>query len=191
MVRKLQPEERELWKKVADTATPMCSPALAATHNVVFPGVTKPRPTFAQPKIAAFKIGSNSQTKSITSYTKPATKPLLKMDAKSFGKLTRGKLKPEARLDLHGMTMSEAFPILQNFILGSAQLQRRLVLVISGKGKSKPDCGPIPERHGVLRHNVPRWLRQSHLANVILAVTPAHQRHGGTGAFYVYLRRKR
>jgi DNA-nicking Smr family endonuclease len=89
------------------------------------------------------------------------------------------------------MTMSEAHPTLQNFILGSAQLQRRLVLVITGKGRSKPARGPVPERHGVLRHNVPLWLRQSHLATVILEVTPAHQRHGGSGAFYVYLRRKR
>jgi len=95
------------------------------------------------------------------------------MDAKSFGKMTRGKLRPEGRIDLHGMTMAEAHPALQDFILGSAQLQRRLVLVITGKGKSKPDHGPIPERHGVLRHNVPIWLRQSPLSAVILEVTPA------------------
>jgi len=191
MVRKLRPEERELWKKVADTATPTRMPALAATFNLAFPGVKKTHPAPAQPKITAFQIGANSQTRSVTTDTKPAPKPQLKMDAKSFGKLTRGKLNPEARLDLHGMTMSEAHPTLQNFILGSAQLQRRLVLVITGKGRSKPDRGPVPERHGVLRHNVPLWLRQSHLATVILEVTPAHQRHGGGGAFYVYLRRKR
>ena len=95
-------------------------------------------------------------------------KPAPVMDAKSFGKLTRGKLRPEGRIDLHGMTMAEAHPALQDFILGSAQLQRRLVLVITGKGKSKPDYGPVPERHGVLRHNVPIWLRQSPLSSVIL-----------------------
>ena len=105
--------------------------------------------------------------------------------------LARGKLRPEGRIDLHGMTMAQAHPALQDFILGSAQLQRRLVLVITGKGKSKPDHGPIPERHGVLRHNVPIWLRQSPLSLVILEVTQAHQRHGGEGALYVYLRRGR
>ena len=119
------------------------------------------------------------------------SKPHLKMDAKSYGKLTRGKLNPEARLDLHGMTMSEAYPVLQNFILRSAQLQRRLVLVITGKGKSKSDRGLFPERHGVLRHNVPLWLRQAPLVNVILETTLAHQRHGGAGALYIYLRRNR
>ena len=87
--------------------------------------------------------------------------------------------------------MAQAHPALQDFILGSAQLQRRLVLVNTGKGKSKPDHGPIPERHGVLRHNVPNWLRQSPLSLVILEVTQAHQRHGGEGALYVYLRRGR
>ena len=139
----------------------------------------------------AFKIGAKAPSKPAATHMGSAAKPQPTMDAKSFGKLTRGKLQPEARLDLHGMTMSEAHPMLQKFILGSAQLQRRLVLVITGKGKSKPDHGPIPERHGILRHNVPLWLRQAPLSSVILEATPAHQRHGGGGALYVYLRRKR
>ena len=139
----------------------------------------------------AFKIGAKVPSRPAATDMGSVTKPQPTMDAKSFGKLTRGKLQPEARLDLHGMTMSEAHPMLQKFILGSAQLQRRLVLVITGKGKSKPGHGPIPERHGVLRHNVPLWLCQAPLSSVILEVTSAHQRHGGGGAFYVYLRRKR
>ena len=191
MVRKLRPEERELWKKVADTATPISSAALAATSNLVLPGQKKTHPLPTQSKITAFQVGAKSQFRPVTTYMDPVSKAHLKMDAKSFGKLTRGKLNPEARLDLHGMTTSEAHPILKNFILSSAQLQRRLVLVITGKGKFKPDRGPIPERHGILRHSVPLWLLQSHLASVILEVTPAHQRHGGSGALYVYLRRRR
>ena len=191
MVRKLRPEERELWKKVADTATPISSATPAATSNLVLPGQKKAHPAPIQSKITAFQVGAKSQFRPVTTHMDLFPKVRLKMDAKSFGKLTRGKLNPEARLDLHGMTTSEAHSILQNFILGSAQLQRRLVLVITGKGKLKPDRGPIPERHGILRHNVPIWLRQSHLASVILEVTPAHQRHGGSGALYVYLRRRR
>ena len=149
------------------------------------------RPAAIQSDLKGFKIGAKLRSTPLVGGGQGAVKPAHVMDAKSFGKLTRGKLRPEGRIDLHGMTMAEAHPALQDFILGSAQLQRRLVLVITGKGKSKPDYGPIPERHGVLRHNVPIWLRQSPLSSVILEVTPAHQRHGGAGALYVYLRRGR
>ena len=191
MARKLRPEEQRLWEKVADTTTPMRSADLVLTPTLALPDSLKVRSAPAQLKITPFQIGAKSQQRLATAYISSVPNNNLTMDAKSYGKLTRGKLDPEARLDLHGMTMSEAYPILQNFILSSSQLQRRLVLVITGKGKSKPDRGIIPERHGVLRHNVPLWLRQSPLANSILEVTSAHQRHGGGGALYVYLRRKR
>jgi len=191
MARKLRPEEQRLWEKVADTTTPMRSADLVLTPTLVLPASLKVRSAPAQLKLTPFQIGAKSQHRLATAHISSVPNNNLTMDAKSYGKLTRGKLDPEARLDLHGMTMSEAYPILQNFILSSSQLQRRLVLVITGKGKSKPDRGIIPERHGVLRHNVPLWLRQSPLANSILEVTSAHQRHGGGGALYVYLRRKR
>lgn len=191
MARKLRPEERELWEKVAETATPMRSADLLSMPRLVLPKSLEARSVLTPPKITDFKIKAKSQPKQATAYIDSVTKPHLKMDAKAYGKLTRGKLNPEARLDLHGMTMLEAYPVLQNFILRSAQLQRRLVLVITGKGKSKSDRGLIPERHGVLRHNVPLWLRQAPLENAILETTPAHQRHGGGGALYIYLRRNR
>jgi DNA-nicking Smr family endonuclease len=113
------------------------------------------------------------------------------MDNKSYGKMKRGKIKPEARIDLHGMTMAEAHPELMAFILGSQAVGRRLVLVITGKGKDRDDGGPIPTRHGILRHQVPQWLALPPLAQAILQVTPAHLKHGGHGAYYVYLRRNR
>ena len=113
------------------------------------------------------------------------------MDGKLVRKLTRGKLTPEARIDLHGMTQDQAHLALESFILRSWNAQRRLVLVITGKGRDRDGEGPIPERGGVLRMQVPRWLRQGQLALAVLDLTPAHRRHGGDGAFYVYLRRNR
>ena len=192
MARKLRPEERELWNKVADTATPLVPPAkMEMPRALSLPKAKIERPAPVQPALKGFKIGAKSRSTPLVGGGQAPVKPAPVMDAKSFGKLTRGKLRPEGRIDLHGMTMAEAHPALQDFILGSAKLQRRLVLVITGKGKFKPDHGPIPERHGVLRHNVPIWLRQSPLSLVILEVTQAHQRHGGEGALYVYLRRGR
>jgi DNA-nicking Smr family endonuclease len=68
---------------------------------------------------------------------------------------------------------------------------RRLVLVITGKGKDRDEGGPIPVRRGVLRHQVPHWLEVPPLAQVVLQVVPAHISHGGEGAYYVYLKRSR
>lgn len=109
------------------------------------------------------------------------------MDHKLHKRMTRGKMRPEARLDLHGMTLAAAQPELAGFILSCHANGLRLVLVITGKGRG--DHGPLPTRPGALRHQVPYWLHQMPLAKVVQQVTPAHYRHGGEGAYYVYLRR--
>ena len=121
---------------------------------------------------------------------KPQQTPL-KMDKKKHGQLKRGKVQPEGRIDLHGMTLAQAQPALTEFILSAHARNKRLVLVITGKGKNSDDGGPIPVRYGVLRHAVPVWLSVSPLASVVLQVTQAHTKHGGGGAYYVYLRRNR
>ena len=115
----------------------------------------------------------------------------VQMDSKAFGRLKRGKIRPEGRIDLHGMTLDRAHPALTKFILGSHAKGRRLVLVITGKGKMRDEGGPIPVRHGVLRHQVPQWLSMPPLSAAVLQVSQAHISHGGGGAYYVYLRRHR
>jgi DNA-nicking Smr family endonuclease len=112
------------------------------------------------------------------------------MDRRRFDKLRRGRLEPEARIDLHGLTSERAHRALGDFIRSAQARELRLVLVITGKGS--PDDSPHqPRRHGILRHSVPHWLAAPPLAACILQVTAAHPRHGGAGALYVYLRRRR
>ncbi len=62
---------------------------------------------------------------------------------------------------------------------------------ITGKGKNSDPGYVIPQRNGVLRSQVPLWLKEPRLSNLILQVEKAHQRHGGYGALYIYLRRTR
>lgn len=190
--RHLSPEERALWDRVAHRTQPM-RPDRPRDDPVPAPP-RKPIQPKSEP-LAPFEIGSGAKGGKPHDILAPIghrlTKAPVQMDAKSFGRMTKGKLKPEARLDLHGMTMSEAHPELVAFVLGSQALDRRLVLVITGKGKDRDDGGPIPTRHGVLRHQVPQWLALPPLRQAILQVTPAHIRHGGHGAYYVYLRRRR
>jgi DNA-nicking Smr family endonuclease len=112
----------------------------------------------------------------------------LRMDAGRFGQLKKGKLRPEARIDLHGMTLAQAHPELIGFLLGARAQGKRLVLVITGKGRLNDFDAPMPARAGRLRYDVPRWLSLPPLAAIVLQVAPAHRRHGGEGALYVYLR---
>jgi DNA-nicking Smr family endonuclease len=112
------------------------------------------------------------------------------MDKKAHGRMLRGRSRPEARIDLHGMTLAQAQPELVRFILSAHAAGLRLVLVITGKGKRRDEPGPIPPRVGALRHEVPHWLHRPPLAPLVLQVASAHVKHGGDGAYYVYLRRQ-
>ena len=188
--RHLSPDEKALWDRVAARATPM-KPEQKAEVPLSAPMSNKPK----RDPIAAFEVGAK-----VTEVARHNLAPgigiqlrraPLQMDAKSFGQMTRGKLKPEARIDLHGMTVAEAHPELVDFVLRAHADGKRLVLVITGKGKMRDDSGAIPVRHGILRHQVPQWLSLPPLASCVLQVTPSHKRHGGEGAYYVYLRRQR
>lgn len=199
--RTLRPDEAEIWAAVARTATPMHPGRQLFLKDVETPPNAIPvhfdAPTphgHTHMRLPLFQLGEKSRvTPKIDLRPTPAESLAaapLQMDAKTHGKMTRGKLAPEARIDLHGMTLSEAHPELIRFILNAQSDGLRLVLVITGKGKRGQDIGPIPQRMGVLRHQVPQWLRQPPLRQAILQVSEAHLKHGGSGAYYVYLRRR-
>jgi len=105
-------------------------------------------------------------------------------------KLQRGALAIDSRLDLHGMTQTLAHRRLIGFIRQAQSQGYRCVLVITGKGKPQTTQGWY-DRPGVLREMVPHWLAASDLKPMILSVTSAARHHGGSGAYYVYLRRDR
>ncbi|WP_417523407.1 Smr/MutS family protein [Marinovum sp.] len=193
--RKLRPEEAELWGQVARSATPL-DKARGMDSTRAAPKKPEPAPQAPTPQIPPFQIGQSSKPKPPGHSLAPSISASLAgdpvaMDKKAFTRLKRGKLTPEARIDLHGMTLDRAHPALVGFIQRASARDMRLVLVITGKGKSRPDEGPIPQRRGVLRHQVPQWLRMPPLGPLVLQISEAHIRHGGGGAYYVYLRRRR
>jgi len=124
----------------------------------------------------------------ITAPPPPPTKDQVKrpgtVDRPTLDRLKRGRVEVEARIDLHGMDQRAAFAALLGFVDMSVRTGRRAILVITGKGA-------VSQGGGVLRRNAPQWLMSSPLASKILAIAPAHVRHGGEGAFYVLLRRTR
>ncbi len=192
--RHLRPEEEEIWHAVARTAKPMHAPTMQRRIETPPPAPAaeplKPHTPLFQP----FRLGEKAKPRTghdlAPSIRDSLSQAPVQMDAKAFGKMTRGKLSPEARIDLHGMTLAEAHPELIGFILNAQSAGLRLVLVITGKGKRRDDTGPIPQRMGALRHQVPQWLRMAPLGPAVLQVAEAHLKHGGSGAYYVYLRRR-
>lgn len=118
------------------------------------------------------------------------------LDGRTSERLRRGQLEPQSRLDMHGMTEAAAHRALERFLFTAHAQGARLVLVVTGKGLKQPgDDEPFDlELHmrsrGVLRTMVPRWLKEAVLAPLVADVRAAHRRHGGSGALYIYLRKR-
>ena len=188
--RHLSPEERALWDRVAERTTPMEQIPRAPIARS-----QEKAPPAQRAGIGEFRIGQKSAKEPkhdlLPGVSDRLARAPVNMDHKSFSKMKRGKLSPQAKIDLHGMTLAEAHPELIDFIHRSYTRGFRLVLVITGKGKDRDDGSVIPTRLGVLRHQVPQWLALTPIAPMVLQVTPAHVKHGGQGAYYVYLRRAR
>ncbi len=116
------------------------------------------------------------------------------LDKRSAERLRRGQINIDGRLDLHGHTQADAHRALHVFITASYRAGRRCVLVITGKGGPRDDVdgGFMPDRDsGVLRRNLPRWLGEGAVRQLVLRIETARPQHGGEGAYYVLLRRKR
>ncbi len=94
--------------------------------------------------------------------------------------LKNGAVKIDAKLDLHGLTQSEAHQELGYFLHKQITRGARMLLIITGKGKNN---------EGVLRTALPDWIMTGEWARYILTIHPAHLRHGGDGATYVLLRK--
>ncbi len=188
--RGLTPEDKELWARVSRSAVPLHPDRPKPADPEIR---LAPKPATRPAPLPDFHIGQLVPARPLSLAHAPTpvqrlSQQPLRMDPKTHRRMAQGKLSPEARLDLHGMTLAAAHPELIGFILSSHAQGLRLVLVITGKGRG--DHGPLPTRPGALRHQVPHWLHMPPLAPVVQQVTAAHYRHGGEGAYYVYLRRR-
>lgn len=105
------------------------------------------------------------------------------IDKRTDERLRRGKIPIEAVLDLHGRNRVEAYEVLGRFIVASHISGKRCVLIVTGKGRQGGA--------GILKQSFPVWIRESRLSHLVLQYHPAQPRHGGSGAYYVLLRRNR
>ena len=115
-----------------------------------------------------------------------------RIDKKKLSLLKRGKLQPEFILDLHGMTTVTAKKRSIEFIRFNYLNGKRLLLIITGKGKSlKTSFFENKNQLGIIRKSLKAWLYESDMRTKILGVVSSHITHGGEGAFYIYLKKNK
>lgn len=199
--RGIDAEERALWQKVVEKADPLHKAARPPTINSMRKAVSSASPRIPAravlpPRPERFAIGEKAAKHATVNRLQPGLEEQFanvasNMDKRNFDRLKKGKKPVDGRIDLHGMTLAEAHPALIGFVFEAHNAGKRLLLVITGKGKQRRDDWVMPERLGVLKHQVPQWLAMPPLSPLVLQVTQATQKHGGGGAYYVYLRRRR
>ena len=197
MSRKLSDEERALWDRTRESVRAL--PKRRAQAPDATPSGAEPPNTNApssRPKNAA--AGSRSvPTKPPPS---PATRPgpgagrgpaLAPLEPRTRRRLTRGGADVDARIDLHGMRQERAFTALVSFLRQAQADGHRVVLVVTGKGGKDRNGDNGGEGRGVLRQAVPAWLSRPDLRVLVVGWEEAASRHGGAGALYVRVRRRR
>ncbi len=165
MKRPLKPEERHIWAMVAATVHPLS-------------GRGTPKPAKPQTLDAPARIDPAS--------LKPAPKArrgaLEDIEPNRKHRISGEREEIGGRIDLHGMTQERARAALEAFLDRAWNEGWRAVLVITGKGV---------QGDGVLKKRTPDWLGAPHLAHIVAGLSEAHRKHGGEGALYVALKRKR
>ncbi len=197
--RSLTQEEQELWKQISQQIKPLKaddrsvdSPSSDAFSKAE---MLKPQPDRAErmQKKTAIKRPSNKTVDAPPSAKPPAPKAQIsEFDEKLAHKVGKGRIKIDARLDLHGMRQNEAKSELRQFIFSSFSKGHKVVLVITGKGTSvrtdAPWSGEAVTDRGVLKRMVPYWLSERDMAAAVVSYTTARLQHGGEGALYVHIR---
>ncbi|MGB0631472.1 MAG: Smr/MutS family protein [Alphaproteobacteria bacterium] len=171
------PDDNALFRAAMADAKP-----LDRRHQIFTEEITAPPATPARKK---FTPRPPPQPASAASPVKPLeTGTAADLDRRTMDKLRKGRLRPETRIDLHGMTASRAHSALNQFLANAHGAGKRCVLVITGKGSLK-------EGGGVIRRELPAWLNAPGNRTRILGFAQAQPGDGGGGAFYVLLKRRR
>ena len=97
-------------------------------------------------------------------------------------------------IDLHGFTLKEANKYVEEFILKSYENNISKLIIVTGKGlHSENDKNPyVSKDMSILKYSVPEFITKNpDLMKVIREITDADNKDGGSGAFYIYLKKKK
>ena len=179
-MRRLDPEEAELWAKVTATIRPLSREQVNAALPTLLPpklppGPMGPRVKGPPPRLTPPPLPAKKAHRDAT------------LDGSWDRKLTKGAVAPDRTLDLHGHNLDGAWDAIDQGLERAIAAGDRVVLLITGHYRA----GEPPVVRGRIRAAVHDWLAHSRHARHIAAVRGAHPRHGGGGSLYLILRRPR
>lgn len=196
---KLTDEDRDLWSRVRQSVKPLkrgvpLSDLLGGSARdgdagEPEPARKAPRPGEGKRKQAPPKATAAPYIPPVSD-VKTGTPALSGLEPRQKRKLARGQSEVDDRLDLHGMRQTTAFHTLTGFLRRAQARRLKTVLVITGKGSSSEKL-PHEGEPGVLRRLVPEWLAREEFRDLVIGFEPAARRHGGKGALYVRIRRRK
>jgi DNA-nicking Smr family endonuclease len=177
--RHLSSDERALWRTVTRSIRPLGHAQAADSASGWKDDGQSDRAAATRPADAPEAAVRRKPAQPVTA------PPLAPIEPRLRHRVARGTLAIDARLDLHGMTQRRAHAALVAFLRRQQANGARLILVITGKGRRGSEEG------GVLQRQVPLWLEDEDLRPLVLGFERAAAAHGGEGALYVRIRRRK
>ncbi|MBI5164337.1 MAG: Smr/MutS family protein [Magnetospirillum sp.] len=177
--RALTPDEARVWRAVVRDVVPLPGRSVAEDDPPLPPSPepAAPPPPLPPPPPVRVVLPPRSAAPPDLAHGRTAG-----IDKRTAERFRRGEMDIDGRLDLHGLTQDAAHAQLLAFVCRAFDGGRRCLLVITGKGR---------ESGGVLRSAVPRWLNHTPLREKVLSFSYARPQHGGDGALYVLIKRRR
>jgi DNA-nicking Smr family endonuclease len=182
--RGLSAEEHAAWARVSATVRPM-----AGTR----------RPSAPRPEPVPGPLPTTAKTVKARPPAPPVVRPTASirpapsaegLDSHWDRRFRAGAIEPDFTLDLHGHTLDSAHGRLNDGLTQAKSMGARVVLLIAGKSRPAPAADRAGQR-GAIRAKLLDWLAAGPHGPDIAAIRAAHRRHGGEGALYLILRRRR
>jgi len=190
--RRLTREEQALWRKLAETVTPLERRKARELPKPSPAPTVAETPQVPQPELEAALARAKSPT--VKSDTRPppprARDDRTGLDGTWERRIGKGDLVPDFSLDLHGSTLDQAYSRLMHGLAQARARGARVVLVVTGKPRPAESADRGSAR-GAIRAKIVDWLGASEHSGSIAAIRTAHRRHGGAGALYVVLKKRR
>lgn len=182
--RHLSAEERAAWNQLARSVRPLSGQA----------SLVDPEPTDQMEARCVRVAVKRPQSLTIPGKDEPRARRRLAptdiLDSSWEKRIAAGRLQPEMSVDLHGDTLVAAHQRLERTLAEAVARGVRIILIITGKLREKSHEQDWRGR-GAIRAEIGHWLDRSAYAARIASVRHAHPRHGGAGAIYIILRRKK
>ena len=179
--RSLSEEDRILWHTVAATAVPLKGKKIPLA-SVSLEGLESGADDKTTPA-QHFAADLDKAPVVKRPFTTMVVQPQQNIDRPTRNKIAKGRVLIDGKIDLHGLTQSEAHSMLLGFLHQAYAHGRRHVLVVTGKGASFGS-------EGVLKRAVPAWFATPPFRALVGGYDDAARHHGGSGALYVRLRRR-